>query len=261
MILGMDHIKSLNFDQNNDFITLNGVNVQRADTRYGQSCKMHCILPKSSNKIKIKNPFPKWFGGDVLIEGNLDTNGFQISPFSHTGCDELTLIVSNLTTEPLMIFPDERICKVIIHDNNSEIHALEMIDTKQENLDALEFQKSRKLKYCTPPRCPEIGKIGNLDKVQNAQLIDLLTKNSLAFSWETEDLGKCHGFRFTLPLIKPGLTAFESPRPIPPAQFPLVEEEIKRWLQLAIIQETQSTNNSTISPSKAEWYNQNFIRC
>ena len=75
------------------------------------------------------------------------------------------------------------------------------------------------------------------------QLTNLIKDKCLAFTAGDRDLGKCHYFRFTMPLKNSDETAYETSRPVPYGIQSKVDEQISSWLEQDIIEISSSRHN------------------
>ena len=125
----------------------------------------------------------------------------------------------------------------------SAIIEIDMKTNKQEADSLGTFQASRKSSAEKSNFQPDIGNYGDATDKQRHDLIVLVNKYRLSFSMSSDDLGKLHGFRFSLPTHDESKSSHQPPRPIPVHVRDQVEKEINEWKSLGIITETQSNFN------------------
>jgi hypothetical protein len=118
------------------------------------------------------------------------------------------------------------------------------IQSNKEEANSLKlFQESRRSTAEKISFKPSIGNYGDATDEQKQNLVNLINKYRLSFSMSSEDLGKLHGFRFSLPTHDESKSSHQPPRPIPIHVRDQVEKEINEWKALGIITETQSDYN------------------
>ena len=242
-IIGMDQIKTLEFDQNENYILLNGVKVARHCARYGTLLEDAILFPNSISLLKIKNPFSSAKTRKVLIENKAEKSDIFIQSGVHNNDVTCTVLASNQTDLPIVCFRNEIICNISLVYENEIVSAVQVVNSELENSLQNEFQKTRREKYCPNNIYPSECNIGEISADRQEELKKILTDNCLAFSWGPQDLGKCHYFRFEIPLYEKNSVAYEPPRPVPPALFAKVKDGINEWLKLGIIEESNSNFN------------------
>ena len=244
VILGMDAITSLSFDASNDFVFVNNIKVMRSDFKFGYLAEKTVIYQRSSCEIEILNPFFYHTAKNILVHPIIDEQGdFHVNTSIHNNDPKIKIIISNSSTAQVNLNKNTKICILRIQNINCAIQGIEIFENAEEHESLKLFQDSRRKEYCSPPKLPTIGKFGTITVRQKSELDAILLENNLAFSWDQNDLGCCHFFRFTIPLKDEAEIAYESPRPLPPALFSKVADEINHWLEIGIIKKATSIHN------------------
>ena len=256
LILGMDFIKSINYSKDNLYVTINDVVVKRyqpgEQTNFG-SVSNNINLPVATEfTVRVENPLFRLKCPLIEVEpfAKILTTPtrpqFMVNQAVYENTQYIDIILTNFTSSPITIRKGWKIfsCKPI-YVRNQSINGIKILkdDPNEEKLCA-EFQTDRKNKYFKNGFVPEIGEIGeqlSLDK--RHELKSLIQEKCLAFTAGDRDLGKCHYFRFTMPLKNDDDTAYETSRPVPYGIQSKVDDQINSWLEQDIIEVSSSRHN------------------
>ena len=254
LILGMDFIKSLDFNQNSHFAVLNGIKVDRylpdKQNHYGKFLNNVLIPPTLDFQIKVKNPIFHLKCDHVEVEAigfQLETKpDFVINNSIHDNDQELVLSISNMTSRNICLRKNKPYFNVKpILSKINQCNGIKVLNNDPaENEECKRFQSTRKRKFFGNNFVPEFGEIGNgLNANQKIDLDNLLRYHRMSFAAGPQDLGKLHQFKFTMPLKDKNSTSYESARPVPYGIQPKVDKQIQSWLDQEIIEVSSSRHN------------------
>ena len=254
LILGMDFIKSLDYNQNQHQAVINGIKIDRylpgRQLHYGKFLNNITVPPTLDFRINVKNPIHNLNCKYVEVEAigfQLQTKPeFVINNSIHDNDPELVLSISNMTSKNINLSKNKPYFNVKpIYSKINQCNGIKVLnDDPTENEKRKHFQAKRKQKFFKNGFVPEFGEIGNeLSPNQKIDLDNLLRYHRMSFAAGPHDLGKLHHFKFTMPLKDKNVTAYESARPVPYGIQPKVDQQIQSWLDQEIIEVSSSRHN------------------
>ena len=189
VILGMDFIKTIQFNQDQEFAILNGVRVDRyrpGAQKYFGTVISSLILPATSEeKVRVKNPIHHLACKLIEIEpfgkilSTTSKPKFMVNQAVYDNEEYLDIIITNFTHSPIKIHAGYKIfsCRPL-NVRRHIINGLKILhDDPNEKAECAEFQKARKAKYFKNGFQPSIGQIGSgLTANQKAELEQLISK-------------------------------------------------------------------------------------
>ena len=249
VILGLDYIKTLEINDKNDYVVVNGERIplhKHRNWRYGTLVSMCQTEPLNSEMcIIVKNPFAYDKNIKSVICDPFDHQTHTKYTFNtsiHNNSDTLDVFISNNSLNTNFLPEGSKICKIEPFNENS-INGLLKIENDKEFEDVNHFQNARLMKYGIPSDV-SVNSFGrNVTSSQKMILQKLLMEKHLALAKESSDIGRIGQFRYTLPMFNETDTAYCPPRPIPPNLVSNVDKEIQKFKDLKIISPSQSGFN------------------
>ena len=240
LILGMDLIYHFHFQTGSEFVNLNFKIYKRFDFRYLRLSNNVYPNKFGPTRLKVLNPYYCLYNGNLLIEG-LEGRGFIIEETLVKSDQYLSIFICTSELKDAL-YKSDVLAKVSPYTDPVLNHIIEC-NSSEENELLRVFQENRKNKFIKNGVVPKIGRIGNISDDQKTQILTILEQNSLAFSWSDDDLGTAHFFRYTIPLSNESQSAYEPPRPVPPALKTKVADQIAQWVRLGLVEPGSSNHN------------------
>ena len=249
-IIGLDVIHDLTITKNSKFVLVNGNKLSLcADSNNPKVCyttnKLH-LAPLSETMVQLKNPLKDTSYQFVAIDAlrkQKFCDAITIAPSINNNSEFVTLLIANSSNQTQYIPKRTPICTIEYAQITSLNAVSEVSDTVQESIRVEDFQSCRLKLANQKGFSPQIGSIGDIGEKRKTELREIVDRFRLAFSMGEGDIGKLGYFRFTLPLLDERETAHQPPRPVPMHLKEKVDKEIGNWLELGIIEETQSGFN------------------
>ena len=241
-ILGIDLINDLTISSDSNFIKINGEHLELTDLyqrKFGKIYQNTELESHSTQTIKVINPFIANKEINSLMIDSMHNDSklkFQINSSIVKNDSEYLDVLVTTTKNSHKIFKNMKICEIIPIDLKNNLNAIRCIDDPLEAEYVQRFQEERIAKYGKSSKI-EIGSIGEqLNESQRKQINETLEEFNLSFARSGSDIGSLGYFRFTLPMINEAETAYQPPRPIPPALRSQVDKEIETFQTLGIIE-------------------------
>ena len=249
IILGLDFMKDFSFVNKENFVKLNGEKIPLFDkilsepgrAFYSQKTKLNTVYP-----IKVKNPF---FGDKSIKNVCVDRiklknhSKFQANFCVYKNEEFLNVLINSSKKQIGCVRRNQTICIIEPIELNDQINGIKFVDNEQEIKDLENFQKTRLEKFGVPKNI-DFGSYGDqLSESQKEQISNLAKNKHLAFARNSGDLGQLPFYRFTLPMIDESKTSYQPERKIPPALEEKVAQEVQKFKDLGIIEQTQSGFN------------------
>ena len=253
-ILGTDFIDSLVYDKNDRCVIVNDVKVQRFMpnlkpilVRLRENLSLDSW--KCDQEIKINNPL---FGmtecESVFIERPPRDicfyQTFRICEAVEKNAENITINISNMTSDKIMLRKGTIICQVSPSDTSTnKIFTLtECDDFETEDQNLKFFQQQRKQKYFSKDFEIPID-VSDLSETRKNELVNIFQENCLAFAANENDLGRIAFWRFSVPFVDESSECYQAPRPIPPGLREKVSEEFEQWKSNDLVEEAFSPIN------------------
>ena len=253
-ILGLDIIQSLEYDIKSKFVKVNGHKLRLIDgfdkSKVCYLNKAVTVEPYQEIMIPCKNLFECHDKDANILVNNLHKqnagDNITITPAIYKNEERINVLVTNRTHKRIHLRKRKPLCTMEISQLESCNGVKFLENSQEENKMVNDFQNKRLEKANKINFEPKIGSFGDLCENQKSEVNDLIQKNRLAFNMDSYDLGRLGHFHFTLPQHDETETAYQPPRAIPIHQRPKVDEELAKWKEMGIIEETQSANNIPI---------------
>ena len=251
IILGMDVIRDIVIKHNSKFVFLNGHKLRLCD---GSNNPVVCYIkeqitlePHTETFLRIKNPVSKLTNYPTVAINALNKQKFSdnltVSPSLNENDDSFHILITNRSHKRQHLSKKMPICTVEPVNVEKCTAVKELPDSFEESEMVKEFQVKRLAKARAINYEPKMGSFGDILGEEQALLQELVQKHRLAFSMDSSDLGKLGHFAFTLPLHDERDTAHQPSRPIPVHLKEKVNQEMQNWIDLGIVEETQSGFN------------------
>ena len=248
-ILGMDYIENLDLKAGCKTIVINNEVIPLHNPDHSQIGKLvnsvH-LRPNNMYQLEVKNPFYNDSSIDYVLADKLDSvsdNRFQVTPTLVKNNQTISVCVTtdNKRHGPMRI--NQKVCSISPGPSASRVNAITVVNHRSEQTDCQKFQAERLRKFGVPSEI-KVASVGKqLTACQNSKILKLLNDNHLSFARNSNDVGHLSNFKFSLPMHDENDTAYQPPRPIPPALQEKVRIEIDKFKDLGIIEETQSGFN------------------
>ena len=138
---------------------------------------------------------------------------------------------------------DTCINKNLISINNHKVDLINGISEVDCSIDEIKQFHENRVKQFGDVTDFKFQSIGPVTSNQKEELIDIFRRFSLSLARNSKDIGKIFRFRYTLPMYDERETAYLPPRPVPPNLIPKVEEELQKFKDLDIIENSESGFN------------------
>ena len=250
LIIGLDLIKSFQFDENSPYVMLNNHKLQLANKSslpmLAHVAETTTLNPNEECIVNIKN---KNFSPDQTtimvnkLKSNSPRDKFLVSPGIYENSGKINIIVTNRSPKPIRLHKGQKLC-TLEPIQIAKCNSVRMIpENIEESKNVQDFQDQRENKADEINFKPEIGSFGAASQTEIRKLTEMLQNYRLAFCMGPKDLGKLGYFRFQMPLLDETKTAHQPPRPIPIHLREKVDNEMEKWEELGLIEPTQSGFN------------------
>ena len=255
VILGLDVMESLYVNNDWPYAYVNDKMLPLCDQIQSIDVKTESLTilePQSDTIITVKNPhFAKLLKNvDLSVsisveppENQKSSDDMTVNPGIYNNTEMLEVIVTNRTNRRVYLRANRLLCstKPIVTNRVNGIRDLP--NTIEESKMMQEFQSQRNAKAKSVKFVPQIGSFGDIDDSKLEFVKNLVFENRLSFSMDNKDLGRIGYMSFTIPMLDETDVAYQPPRAIPVHQREQVREQIESWLELGIIEPTQSAYN------------------
>lgn len=248
-ILGTDFIDSLAYTKDDPIVYVNGHKLRRLMTTTKSliiRANQKLILEPNCRDalMKIKNPlYGNTLSSFVYLEkykGGLHHKQFAISDAIFPNSEFLEVLITNLNDGQLPI-QKGNILGLLSPCDESQVFTLSVApDTETEKINLETFQRNRKQLFDSN-FTPEIEL--NLTNEQKSEIDKVLRKYKLAFSANSNDLGRIAYWRYSIPFYDENSECYQPPRPIPPGLYDKVQSEFKTWKANDLVEEAYSPVN------------------
>ena len=249
-ILGTDFIDNLTYTKNNPIVYVNGHKLRRLMTNEKpliiRTKNRQVLEPNCRDAIiKVQNPlYGNTYSSFVYIERsqgmNYNQRQFAISDAILPNSEYLEILITNLNDSQVHI-PKGTILGLLSPCDENQVYTLSVApDTETEKLNLEKFQKHRKQLFDSN-FTPEIEL--NLTSDQKTEMNKILRKYKLAFSANSNDLGRIAYWRYSIPFYDEKSECYQPPRPIPPGLYDKVHSEFETWKSNDLVEEAYSPVN------------------
>ena len=251
IILGLDVIHSLEFNQKSSIVKINDNTlklVSQNDEHVAYVSETTYLEPYSENIVPVQNKLQNQNSTSIQImakplKKQKNKDDYVISDGIYKTEDQINVIVTNQTHKRIRLTKTIPLC-TLQHVEIPKCNALRALTKDEsESKEVVEFQRKRLLIAEETNFIPEIASYGDVNDDQARGLKKLVFDNRLAFTMGSSDLGKLANFRFTLPQFDETKTAHQPQRPVPVHLREKVANEIEKWTEMGIIESSQSGYN------------------
>ena len=253
VILGLDVMESLYVNNDWPYAFVNDKILPLCDQIQSIDVKtesLSILEPQSDTIVNVKNPhFSKLVKNLSIsisvepLESQKFSDDVTVNPSIYANVEMLDVIVTNRTNRRIYLRGKKPLCSTIPIVTNRVNGIRELPNVIEESEMMTEFQSKRLAQAKSIKFVPKLGSLGDLDAEKVDIINDLVFKNRLCFSMDNKDLGRIGYMTFTIPMLDETDVAYQPPRAIPVHQRQQVREQIQSWLELGIIETTQSAYN------------------